>query len=395
MFCVGGMLVREVRLAHGGEGLVRHELLGWLLRDRPGRCVFDRFGDWIGRACGLGVVGGNRGTGLHLKDHLAVVAHVGGGQLGVLGVPVGKQLFELAVTFEVVGVAEVDKDLGAMVGDKGLDVLGVGEIDLGEPGGDALFGGVEVAGELEVDFHAGGADGEWIVLGDAGDYGEGVMGLGCPGGVVVVVHVEEDAGAVDQADLRSLANESDGGALDDGDAEAVGQQAHDGGVLDPGKALEFGTTLGEADGEDVAVDILAEDGEELGAGEVADALDLDSGGAGYFKAVVVQEVVLALIAGAGEQGKREDECGGSGHAAPGGARHDGTGKFEAKACAEARTWGAAVDAAAVDATRFGDATDAASAGGRYQTEAFLIHLLHGHLCLPVPHSSFAWIGFGG
>src|ERR1700679_1004211 len=51
------------------------------------------------------------GGGLHFEDDLAVVAHVGGGQGGILGAPLGEELLKTLVAREEVGVAEVNEDV--------------------------------------------------------------------------------------------------------------------------------------------------------------------------------------------------------------------------------------------------------------------------------------------
>ncbi len=118
-------------------------------------------------------------------------------------------------------------------------------------------------------------------------------------------HVQDDSGSVDQLDLVADADEGDGGALTHGDAKLVGEDAHDGGVLDPGNLFQFGTAGGQRDEEDVAADVGSEDGEQVFAGELAVADGLDGGGGVDAEAGVAIEEVAD-----GDDGP--DGCGGDG-----------------------------------------------------------------------------------
>ncbi len=285
---------------------------GAFLRDfAPGLGLAGGFAPAWSRGSGLagGAVAspvvGAVGAGLHLEDDLALVAHVDGGELGVLGAPLGEELLEALVAGEEVGVAEVHEDVGPALGDEGFDVLGIGEVDLAELGGDLFAGAVEAGGEAGVELHAGGAGRERIAGVDAGDDREGVLRVAGDVGR----HVEQDAGGIDQADLGALADEGDRGALGDLDAEAVGEQAHDGGALHPGKRFELAAAVGERDPEDVALEVVAEDVEQLLAGDVGVADDLDGGGGREEEALVVQEEVAGEQERGGdaaEEGEQED-----------------------------------------------------------------------------------------
>ena len=57
--------------------------------------------------------------------------------------------------------------------------------------------------------------------------------------------------------------------------DAIGQQPHDGGVLDPRHGLKLRAALLHGHAEDVAVDVFAKDAEHLRAGQVAVAVDLN------------------------------------------------------------------------------------------------------------------------
>ena len=93
-------------------------------------------------------------------------------------------------------------------------------------------------------------------------------------------HGEEHAVFIDKADLLALADEGHGLALDDGDADLVGEQAHDGGALDPGDGFKLLAPLGERDKEDVAADVFAEDGEHIRAADLGKAGGLNVAGPG-------------------------------------------------------------------------------------------------------------------
>ncbi len=132
-------------------------------------------------------------------------------------------------------------------------------------------------------------------------------------------HVEQHAGGVDQADLRALADEGDRGALGDLDAEVVGEQAHDGGALDPGKRFELEAAVGERDLEDVALEVVAEDVEQLLAGDVGVADDLDGGGGREDEALVVEEEVADEEERCGDAGQEDEQEEAAKDASPEGA----------------------------------------------------------------------------
>ncbi len=116
--------------------------------------------------------------------------------------------------------------------------------------------------------------------------------------------------------MRAEADKGDGDALDDRDAEVVGQQAHDGRVGNPGQLFKLRLTASQGDEEDVAAEIGGEDGEQLRPGEAAllgvgCAGDLDGGGRDDAEVGVGFEKVADLAVGegeayaGGEQGERE------------------------------------------------------------------------------------------
>lgn len=256
---------------------------------------------------GDGVGGGSHGgvLGWHLEDDLAFVAHVDAGQAGVLGAPLGDVFLKTLVAGEEVVGAEMDEGFAGAGGKEGFDVFGVGQVDFAEVGGDFFTFGVEVAEEGAVEVHALFAGFGGVCGFEAGDDGKGVAGVA--GGVGR--NVEEDAGAVGHADGAALADKGDGDALGDLDAEAVGEEAHDAGVLDPGDLLELVAALGKGNAEDVLVDVLTEDAEELGAGKVLVAAELDVAGGGDEEVGIPMEKARGVEGGGGggtEYGDRAD-----------------------------------------------------------------------------------------
>ena len=109
-------------------------------------------------------------------------------------------------------------------------------------------------------------------------------------------HGEQDAVCIDQADLLPLTGEGHGLPLDYIDANLIGEQAHDGGVLDPGNGFELLAALADGDEEDVAANVFSEDGQHLGAGDLREAGGLDLADAGDAEARVAFEIVLEEIA---------------------------------------------------------------------------------------------------
>jgi hypothetical protein len=86
-------------------------------------------------------------------------------------------------------------------------------------------------------------------------------------------------------------------------------------VLDPGQALELLAAVVEGDGEDVAVDVVAEDAEELWAGEVLVAGDLDGGGGADGELGAGEEHGARLPEDGSEAGEAAEDDGSGGDAA--------------------------------------------------------------------------------
>ena len=74
-----------------------------------------------------------------------------------------------------------------------------------------------------------------------------------------------------------IADEGDRRALSDGDAELVGQKAHDGGVSRPREPVPVRRGVRERDEEEVAPDVGAEDCQQVFPRQLAVAVDLDRG----------------------------------------------------------------------------------------------------------------------
>ena len=99
--------------------------------------------------------------------------------------------------------------------------------------------GVKITDELLVQMHARGAHGKRILVGDPSDHREGVV----LGGHRCRRQVQENSVGVDQADGVAVAHEGNRRAFDDGDAQLVGQQAHDGRMLHPGQLFQCRAAL--------------------------------------------------------------------------------------------------------------------------------------------------------
>jgi hypothetical protein len=121
---------------------------------------------------------------------------------------------------------------------------------------------------------------------------------------------EENSISVDEFDLRALADEGDGLALEDGDADLIREETLDCGVLDPGNLFELLAALFDGDEKDVAADVFAEDGKHVGAADLGETSRLNVCGSGDAEAGVVLEEVGESVSADGND--REDGDGGGG-----------------------------------------------------------------------------------
>src|SRR3569833_3183535 len=117
---------------------------------------------------------------------------------------------------------------------------------------------------------------------------------------------EEYPIGVDEFHLRTLADEGNRLALNDGDANLIGKYPHHGGVLDPGNLFELLATFLDGDEEDVSADVFAEYGEHVGAADLSEAGGLDVSGSGNAEAGVVLEKVGHCPGADGNEGEDGD-----------------------------------------------------------------------------------------
>src|ERR1700679_3909422 len=182
--------------------------------------------------------------------------------------------------------AEVREDVVPRFGHQHAGIFRICEIDLGDLIREMLAAGIEIAHEALIDDHARLARRLRVSCIDAGDDGKGIMMLSHGGRA----HGEQDAIGIDETDLLALTNQWDGCALDNADANAVGQDAHDGGALDPGNLLKLLAAIAEIDEEDVPADVLAEDGKQIGARDLTQAGGFNVGASGDAEAGVALKV---------------------------------------------------------------------------------------------------------
>ena len=125
----------------------------------------------------------------------------------------------------------------------------------------------------------------------------------------------------------------------------MGKEAHDGGLADPGDLLEGEAALREGDEEEVASDVGAEDGEEVGAAELAVAEGLDGGGGIDAEAGIVIEEAARGDEKSGDDAERGQEGSGESQLAPAGTSPGGKEAAtdgNAAACAEEGLFGSVV-----------------------------------------------------
>ena len=100
-----------------------------------------------------------------------------------------------------------------------------------------------------------------------------------------------------------MAGEGDGLALDEADANLIGEDAHDGCVLDPRNSFKLFAALADGYEEDVAPDVFAKDGKHLGAADFSKTGGLDVAGAGDAKTGITLEISFEEVACGGNAGE--------------------------------------------------------------------------------------------
>ena len=146
-------------------------------------------------------------------------------------------------------------------------------------------------------------------------------------------HGKQHAVGVDQADLLAVAHEGDRLALHHGDAQLVGQHAHDRGVLDPGNLFQLLAPLVQGNKEDVAADVFAEDGQQVAARDFGQAGGLNVAGAGDAEARVALEIRFEDKAGGDENAGRGEHAAAEKDASPLGRRPPPGAALRALPCA--------------------------------------------------------------
>ena len=208
--------------------------------------------------------------------------------MGILLFPLRDVGLVVAPAREEILIAEMQQQVAAIGRDGGAHVLGVGQVDLAQVGGDVFAGRIQVGNELLVNPHPRFTDGGRVGGVHTADNSEGVVS-GCH---LLWGQGEDDAVGIGQLRMSMDEDEGDGGALDDSDAELVGQEAHHGRFLHPGNLFELGAALRERYEEEVATDVRAEDREEVGAIELAIAKGLDGdGGLDAEAGIVIEKTV--------------------------------------------------------------------------------------------------------
>ena len=143
------------------------------------------------------------------------------------------------------------------------------------------------------------------------------------GGHLAWRHGEDDAIGVGQFDAAAHLHKGDWGAFGNGDAQLIGQEAHDRGLPDPGDLLEGDAALRQGHEKQIASDVRSEDGEEIGAAQLAVAEGLDGSGGIDAEARIVIEEAAGGEEESGDEAERGEESSGEGQPSQGGASPGG------------------------------------------------------------------------
>jgi len=243
-----------------------------------------------------------------------VVAQIDGRQMGILLFPLRDVRLVVVPPGQEVVIAEMEEKVGAFRGNGGPHIVRVRKIHFAHLCGEVLAGRIQLADETLIDLHASAANGERVARVDSADHGKRVVA----GLHLLRRQGEQDAVCIGQLDVPLNANEGDGPALDDGDAQLVREKAHHGSFLHPGNPFEFEPPFGKGNEEEVASDVGAENRKEVGASQLAVAEGLNGGGGVDAKAGVMVEERAHSDDRREKDAGRDQEAGDERYFAPGG-----------------------------------------------------------------------------
>ncbi len=84
-------------------------------------------------------------------------------------------------------------------------------------------------------------------------------------------HVEQHAACIDESDLLAVPREGHRLALDNIDANLIGKQAHDRGLLNPGNRFKLLAALVQRNKKNVAANVFSEDWKQLRARDLSES----------------------------------------------------------------------------------------------------------------------------
>ncbi len=212
----------------------------------------------------------------------------------------------LVAPHEVV-LAEVRQDVRALLGNEHTRIFRIGEVDLGNLLGVVPAVRVQLRHEAQVNCHARLARLRGVAGIDACDHGERVVPLGHG----LRRHAEQHSVRVNQSNLLAVPGKRHRLPLHNRQANLVGQHAHYSRVLDPGNTLKCPASLIQRHKKNVAADVFAKDGQQVGAAHLGEARSVNVAGTGDAETRIAFEKMRQHKAGRGEaaqhqeRGKRE------------------------------------------------------------------------------------------
>ena len=211
--------------------------------------------------------------------------------------------------------AKVDEQVGAFAGKRSAKIVRIREVNLGDLRRGMGLGVVEIRKESLIKRHALLRRSHCRMNVQAGYDGKRVMVKG---------HARRRDGKqhsirIHKFDIVALSRKGNRSSLDDVNKNLIGKNAHDCGVLNPWDRFELTAALNQRHQEDIAANILTEDGEHLVAGDLSGMIGLRVNGSrkrSNLRAGIEAEVNVAQKVTAEEQpgGKdnREKSCGDQG-----------------------------------------------------------------------------------
>src|SRR5581483_10030407 len=152
-----------------------------------------------------------------IDDYLVVIAQADRLQSRKLAAPLLHVRNVRPEPFEEIGRAQMHQDRAVRIGDGGLHIVGIGDIDIADGGRIVRAARIQFLDELRIDLHARRPHGQRIGVAHSDDHRKRIFRTLAGG------QLHDYAGGIDQFDARADLDEGDGGSLGNDNLQAIGQ----------------------------------------------------------------------------------------------------------------------------------------------------------------------------